>query len=68
MDRKLILLIGAILFVLLACSQEKTALSNNVKSAESKPVASVAPAAVSSNIPAKLCDLLRKVTPEVRNV
>jgi PBP1b-binding outer membrane lipoprotein LpoB len=68
MNRKLILLIGAILFVLLACSQEKTALSNNVKSAESKPVASVAPAAVSSNIPAKLCDVLRKVAPEVRNM
>jgi hypothetical protein len=71
MNAKPIVLMCAVVFTLLACSQEKTAMSNNTKSAEPKPVAAVAAIAVpaaNANLPAKLCDVLKKVTPEVRNM
>ena len=61
-------LVCAVLFSLLACTQEKTASSDNTKSAEPKPVVPTAPAAASADLPAKLCGVLKKVTPEVRNM
>jgi hypothetical protein len=68
MNAKSVLLTSAVLFTALACSQEKTAVSNNAKSVESRPVASIVPAAVSADLPMKLCGVLKKVTPEVRNM
>jgi hypothetical protein len=68
MNAKSLALMCAMLFALLACSQEETAMSNNTKSAEPKPVAAIAASAASANLPAKLCDVLKKVTPEVRNI
>lgn len=53
---------------LLACSQEKSALSANAKSAEPKSVAvpvAIASAATSSDLATKLCGVLKQVTPEV---
>jgi hypothetical protein len=43
-------------------------LPNNAKPDESKPVAVVTSPTVSTNLPAKLCDVLKKITPEVRNM
>ncbi len=68
MNAKPNVLMCAAIFTLLACSQEKTALSNNTKSAEPKPVAAMAAPAAGANLPAKLCAVLKKVTPEVRNM
>jgi hypothetical protein len=68
MNAKPIVLMCAAVFILLACSQEKTAMSNNTKSAEPKPVAAIAVPATKANLSAKLCDVLKKVTPEVRNM
>jgi hypothetical protein len=68
MNTKPIVLMCAAVFTLLACSQEKTALSNNTKLAEPKPVAAIAVPATNASLPAKLCDVLKKVTPEVRNM
>ena len=68
MNAKPIVLMCAGLFATLGCSQEKTALSNNTKSAQPKPVAAIAVPAASANLPAKLCAVLKKVTPEVRNM
>ena len=61
-------LVCAVLFSLLACTQEKTASSDNTKPAEPKPVVPTAPVAASADLPAKLCGVLRKVTPEIRNM
>lgn len=68
MNAKSVALMCAALTTLLACSQEKTSLSDNAKSAEPKPVAAIAVPAASANLPAKLCDVLKKVAPEVRNM
>jgi hypothetical protein len=68
MHAKSILLMSAMLFTALACSQEKNTLPNNAKPDESKPVAVVASPTVSANLSAKLCGVLKKVTPEVRNM
>ena len=59
---------SAMPFTALACSQEKNTLSNSAKPAESKPVAAVASPTVSADLPAKLCNVLKKVAPEVRNM
>lgn len=68
MNTKSVLLLFAMLFAAFACSQEHTALPKNAKSGETKSLAAIAPPVVSANLSAKLCEVLKKVTPEVRNM
>lgn len=68
MSQKLILFMCAMSFALLGCTQEKTALPNGAKATEPKPVTTMAPPVASADLPAKLCGVLKKVTPDVRSM
>lgn len=68
MHAKLILSLLLTSFLILACSKEQTASPAITKSAEPKPVAAIVAPTASVDLSAKLCDVLKKVTPEVRNM
>jgi hypothetical protein len=68
MNQKSILRMCAISLIMSACSQEKTASANGGKAAEPKPLATTPAVIASADLPVKLCNVLKKVTPEIRNM
>jgi hypothetical protein len=68
MSTKPMLLLLATLFSLPACSEVQTASSGNANAPKTKSMAAITPPKVGPDLPAKLCEVLKKVAPEVRNM
>ena len=66
MNSKSLFLICAILFTLLACSQEKSVQTGTARVAAQPSVAPAESPVADANLAVKLCGVLKKVAPDVR--